>query len=193
MVFWTKGCTVGVTSGIGIVSQISPDPEQWVWAAYRVMREVSIQIAEILALAMALRIAREECEKLDVSNRPSKVVFCSSARNALVRIQESDFVTLSGVRMPKAGVRMGDVGLVAANFLKELGIEVELRWIPDGCETEGALESNCAAFEGAKFEPPSKGPEAFVKDVQDEYKRRLKAKLRKREARQRKQNVHASG
>jgi hypothetical protein len=193
MVFWAKGCTVGagldVTSGLGVVSQTSPDPDQWVWGAYRVMDEVDTQIAEVLAVAMALRIAKDECDKLAGMERPSKVVVYSSARDALIRIQESDFVTLSGVRMAKAGVRVVEAGLVAAHFVRKLGIEVELRWIPDGCEIDSALESNRAANEGAKYKPPCKGPDAFIKDVQADYKRKKKAKLRKKEAKQRKQSA----
>jgi hypothetical protein len=55
--------------------------------------------------------------------------------------------------------------LVAAHFLNKLGIEVKLRWIPDGCEIDGAHESTRAATEGAKYKPPPKGPDAFIKDV----------------------------
>jgi hypothetical protein len=187
MVFWAKGCCIvraglDVTSGIGIVSQTSPDPDQWVWAAYHVMDEVDTQMAEILAVAMALRIAKDECDKLAETERPSKVVIYSSARDALMRFHGSSFVTLSGVRMVKAGVRVAKAGLVAVHFLKKLGIEVELRWIPEGCEIDGTLESNRAATEGAKYKPPSKGPDAFIKDVQADYKRKQKAKLRRKEA-----------
>ncbi len=123
-----------------MVSQTSPDPDQWVWAAYHVMEEVDTQMVEILTVAMALRIANGECDKLAETERPSKVVIYSSVREALMRIHGSNFVTLSGVRMVKAGVRVAKAGLVAAHFLNKLGIEVELRWIPEGCEIYGALE-----------------------------------------------------
>jgi hypothetical protein len=192
MVFWAKGCCIveaglDVTSGIGIVSQTSPDPDRWVWAAYRVMDEVDTQMAEILAVAMALKIAEDECDKLAEMERPSKVVIYSSARDALMRIHGSNFITLSGVRMVKAGVRVAKAGLVAAHFLKKLGIEVELRWIPEGCEIDGALESNRAATEGAKYTPPPKRPDAFIKDVQADCKRKQKARLRRKEAKKGKQ------
>lgn len=42
---------------------------------------------------------------------------------------------LSGSRMPKAGVKVVEVGLVGAYLLRTLGIEVELRWAPGRCET----------------------------------------------------------
>ena len=61
-------------------------------------------------------------------------------------------------------------------------MQVELRWILDGREIDGALESNRAACEGAKYESPPKGPDAFIKNVQADYKLKRKAKLRKKEA-----------
>ena len=193
MVFWAKGCIArvgpSVTSGLGIVSQTSPDPDQWVWGAYHIMQEVDTQMAEILAVAMALKIAKDECDKLAEIERPSKVVVYSSARDALLRIRESSFIMLSEVRIVKAGVRVVEAGLVAAYFVRKLGIEVEMRWIRDGCEIDGALESNRAASEGAKYTPPSKGPDAFIKDVQADYKLKRKAKLRKKEAKRKKQDA----
>jgi hypothetical protein len=69
--------------------------------------------------------------------------------------------------------------------MRRLGIEVELRWIPDGCEIDGALESNHASSEAAQYKPPPKGPDAFIKDVQADYKRKRKSKLRKKEAKRR--------
>ena len=188
LVFWAKGCCtvragLDVTSGIGIVSQTSPDPDQWVWGAFHVMEEVDTQTVEILALA--LKIAKDECDRLTEMERPSKVLIYSSSRDALSRVHGPNFVALSGVRMVKAGMRVAKAGLIAAHFVKQLGIEVELRWIPDGCEIEGALESNCAAIEGAKFKPPPKGPDSFIKDVHADYKQKKKAKLRKKEAKQR--------
>jgi hypothetical protein len=111
---------------------------------------------------------------------PSKVVVSSSARDALLRMQELDFVILSGVRMVRAGLRVITAGLVAVHFMRKLGIEVELRWILDGREIDGALESNCAACEGAKYESPPKGPDAFIKNVQADYELKRKAKLRRK-------------
>ena len=63
-----------------------------------------------MAVAMALKIAKDECEKLAGIERPSKVVVYSSARDALLRIQELNFAMLSGVRMVKAGVRVIEAG-----------------------------------------------------------------------------------
>jgi hypothetical protein len=189
MVFWAKGCTIrvelDVTSGLGITSQTSPDPDQWIWGEYHVMRDVNAQMAETLAVGLALRIAKDECEKLAKMERPS------SAKDALLRIQGSDFVILSGgVGMPKVGVRMVQVGLVAAHIVRNLGIELELRWIPDGCEIDGVTEANHAAVESAKYRPPPKGPhDAFIRDVQEDYKKKRKAKLRKEELKRRKLNV----
>jgi hypothetical protein len=116
MVFWTKGSThsVGVglrvTSGLGIVSQTSPDPDQWVWGAYGVMDEIDTQMAEYLAVAMALKVAKDECDKLAKIEMPSKVVVYSNASDALLRMQELNFVMRSGVRMVKAGVRVVEAG-----------------------------------------------------------------------------------
>lgn len=45
-------------------------------------------MAEILAVAMALRIAKYVCDKLAGTERPSKVVVYSSARDALMAIHE---------------------------------------------------------------------------------------------------------
>ncbi|RDW77897.1 hypothetical protein BP5796_05749 [Coleophoma crateriformis] len=190
IVFWAKGCC----SGVGIVSQSSPYPEQWVWRAYRVMDEVDIQMAEILAVAMALKIAKDECDKLTLAGteRPSKVVVYSSSIDALLRIRESNFPNLSGVRMAKAGIRVIKANLVAAYFVRTLGIEVELRWIPDGCEIDRALESNRAASEGAKYKPPPTGPDAFIKDIQAVYERKEKANLWKKKAKQRKQSIRTT-
>jgi hypothetical protein len=47
---------------------------------------------------------------------PSKVVVSSSARDALLRMQELDFVILSGVRMVKAGLSVVTAGLVAVQL-----------------------------------------------------------------------------
>lgn len=126
MVFWAKGCTI-------------EDPDQWVRDAYLITYAVDPQIAEILAVAMALKIAKYECNKLAEIERPSKVVIYSSAKDALLGIQESTYVMLSGVRMPKAAVRVVEAGLVAAYFLRNLEVEVELQWFPDGGETEALL------------------------------------------------------
>jgi hypothetical protein len=57
MVFWAKGCKIEGALGLGMVSQTSPDPEQWVWSAYRVM-DVRVDVQ------MALRIAKETFERL---------------------------------------------------------------------------------------------------------------------------------
>ena len=73
--------------------------------------------------------------------------------------------------------------------MRKLGIEVELRLIPDECEIDGAFESNRAASEGTKYSPPAKGPDAFIKDVQADYKLKRKAKLRKKEAKRGKRNA----
>jgi hypothetical protein len=194
MVFWAKGCCIveaglDVTSGIGVVSQTSPDPDQWVWGAYHVVDEVDTQMVKILAVAMALRVAKDECDKLAETERPSKVVIYSSSREALMRIHGSNFITLSGVRMVKAGVRVAKDGLVAEHFLNKLGIGEELEWIPDGCEIDGAHESARAATEGAKYKPPPKGPDAFIKDVQADYKRKQKVRRRRQEAKQRKREA----
>jgi hypothetical protein len=91
--------------------------------------------------------------------------------------------------MPKAAVRVVEAGLVAAYFLRKLEVEVELQWFPDGCETEGALESNRAACEGAKYTCPLKGLDAFIIDVQAENKRKKKRRLRRMEAKERKQEA----
>lgn len=183
MVFWAKGCTIKsglrMSSGLGIIGKTYPDPDQWVRDAYLITYVVDPQIAEILAVAMALKIAKYECDKLAEIERPSKVVIYSSAKDALLGIQESTYVMLSGVRMPKAAVRVVEAGLVAAYFLRKLEVEVELQWFPDGCETEGALESSRAACEGAKYTRPLKGPDAFIMDVQAENKRKKKRRLRR--------------
>ena len=146
-------------------------------------------MAEILAVAMSLKITKDECDKLAKIKRPSKVVVYSSARDAILRFRESSFIMLSGVRIVKAGVRVVEAGLVAAYFVRKLGIEVEIRWIPDRCEIDSALESNRATSEGAKHTPPPKGPDGFIKDVQADYKLKRKAKLRKKEAKRRKQDA----
>jgi hypothetical protein len=191
MVFWARGCTtedgLRMSSGLGIVGKTCPDQDQWVRDAYLITYAVDLQIAEILAVAMALKIAKSECHKLSEIERPSKVVIFSSAKDALLGIQEPTHVMLSGVRMPKAAVRVVEAGLVAAYLLRKLEVEVELQWFPDGCETEGALESNRAACEGAKYTRPLKGPDAFIMDVQAENKRKKKLRLRMMEAKERKQ------
>lgn len=63
--------------------------------------------------------------------------------------------------MVKASTRAVKAGLVARHLLRKLGIGVQLWWIPDGCEIDGALESNGAANEGAKYKPPLKGSDIF--------------------------------
>jgi hypothetical protein len=61
MVFWAKSSThsfgdgLVVTLGLGIVSQTSPDHEQWVLSAYRVVDEIDTQMAEFLAVATAFK------------------------------------------------------------------------------------------------------------------------------------------
>jgi hypothetical protein len=57
------------------------------------MDEMDTQMAEFLAVAMALQVAKGECDKLAWSEAPSKVVIYSSARDALLRMQELNFVT----------------------------------------------------------------------------------------------------
>src|SRR5258708_2149959 len=64
MVIWAKAHTHPAGVCLGIVRQTSSDPDQWIWSAYRVMREIDNQMAEILAVAMALKIAKDECDKL---------------------------------------------------------------------------------------------------------------------------------
>lgn len=68
MVFWAKGCTIEsglrMSSGLGIIGKTYPDPDQWVQDAYLITYVVDPQIAEILAVAMALKIAKYECDKL---------------------------------------------------------------------------------------------------------------------------------
>lgn len=193
MVFWAKGCTIEgglrISSGLGIIGKTCPDPDQWVRDAYLITYGVHPQIAQTLAVAMALKIAKHECDKLAEIERPSIVVIYSSAKDALLGIQESTYVMLSGVRMPKAAVRVVEAGLVAAYFLRKLEVEVELQWFPDGCETEAALESNRAACEGAKYTRPLKGPDAFIMDVQAANKRKKKRRLRRIEAKERKQEA----
>jgi hypothetical protein len=187
MVFWAKGCNIDGIPGLGIVSNSSPDPEQWVWRAYLVMHQkVDAQMAELLAAASALRIAKEKCEELGESERPSKVVVYSSSNDALVRIQEGKYIFYGDARMPKAGVKIVERGLVAAHLLRKLGIEVKLRWAPEGFEIDGLDEVNYAASEGAKYIPPAKGPDAFIKDIQGNYERREKAKARRKERKLRK-------
>lgn len=144
------------------------------------MCDISAQMAEILAVFMALQIAEEGCEKLAKVERPGMVVVYSSARDALPRIQEGDLKMLSGGRMPKAGgVRVVEAGLVAAHQSSTSGVEVEFRWVSDECEVGGTFEGPRAANEGAKHIPPLRGPDAFIKDAQAEYKRKQKANFRR--------------
>jgi hypothetical protein len=207
MVFWAKGCTGTIDntefdniSGLGIISQTSPDPDQWIWSAFRVMREVESETAEILAVALALQIAKEKCDEFEKSERPSRVVVYSCSIDALRRIQHwFDETTSARGKLIKAAARVAERGLVAAHFLSEGGIEVELRWIPSGCDTDGVLEAIYAANEGIKHKPAPRGPDAFIKDVQAAYKRKKKMRqrreakreLRKKEAEERKARVGA--
>ena len=61
---------------------------------------------------------------------------------------------------------------------------MELRWIPDGRVIDGALESKHASSEAAKYQHSPKGSNAFIKDIEVEYKSRRESKLRM-EAKQR--------
>jgi hypothetical protein len=63
-------------------------------------------MTELLAVAVTLKVAKDECEKLAGTEMPAKVVVYSSAKDALLRMQESNFVTASRVRMVKAGVKL---------------------------------------------------------------------------------------
>jgi hypothetical protein len=92
---------------------------------------------------------------------------------------------LEGRKIPNAGVSVVLRGLVAANILKRLGIEGELRSSPEGCEIEGVLEADCAAGEEAKYIPPARGPDAFTNDVQGDYKREKNGKAQMQERKQR--------
>ena len=47
---------------------------------------VDAQMAEILAVAMALKIAKDEIEKIGGKEKPSRVVVSSSSREALLRV-----------------------------------------------------------------------------------------------------------
>jgi len=191
MVFWAKGSTVAITndsgteqvSGLGIISETSPDPEQWAWSAYRVMRDIDDTTVVILALAMALKIAGEKCGELKYGERPARVLVYSCSSDALRGMQRSDSKNTtaeeSGGKMSKAARRVVDTALVAAHELKEMGIEVELRWIPDGCDVEGFEEAVCAAGEGVKHVPPTRGPDAFIRDIQAEYKRKSEKRRRR--------------
>jgi hypothetical protein len=88
-------------------------------------------------------------------------------------------------KIPNAGVSVVLRGLVAANILKRLGIEGESRSIPEGCEIEDVLEADCAAGEEAKYIPPARGPDAFINDVQGDYKREKNGKAQMQERKQR--------
>lgn len=165
------------------------------------MREITDHhVAEILAVAMALQIAKEKCDELSCPERPWKVVVYSCSRDALLQMQHwSNDTTSARGKMIKAASKVVERGLVAAHFLSELGIEVELRWIPNGCDTDGVLEAIYAANEGVKHKPATRGPDAFIKDVQAEYKRKrtirqrreAKRERRKKEVEARKENLGA--
>src|SRR5271168_4957003 len=107
---------------------------------------------------MALQIAKGECYMLAITERPSTVVIYSCARDALLRMQESRFTLPLGGKMVKAGV-------VAAHFLKELDIEVEFPWMLGRLKVAGAIESQNTASDGAKYKPPNKGLNAFIKEI----------------------------
>lgn len=177
MIFWANGCTLGAghdrISGLGVVGRSKPNPNRWGRRAYHIMRETNAQVAEILAVSMALQIAKDECYKLETTERPSMVVVYSCSKDALLRMRESRFTPSLGGKVVKAGV-------VAAHFLRELGIDVELRWIPARFKVVGAVESRNAARDGAKYKPPpQKGPDAFIREVQGTSKHAARAKRRK--------------
>ena len=86
------------------------------------MGKIDSQTAKFLVVIIALKVAKEEYDKLAQIEVPSKVAVCSSTSNALKRMRELDFVMRSGVRKIKAGVMLVEAGLVAASW------SLELRW-----------------------------------------------------------------
>lgn len=159
MVFWTQGTTLtNGSSGVAVAAKSKSNPHAWVKRAYHIKRQTNLQVPEMLALALALQIAKDESSQVPVKERPSTVVVYSPSKDALRRMQESRFVPSVGGRVVKAGV-------VAAHVLGEQGIELELRWMPGRMDIPGAIQSRNAAIEGAKYAPPSKGPDAFIVEV----------------------------
>jgi len=80
-----------------------------------------------LAVAMALKIAKEECEKRGEVWRPSCVIVYSGTNDALRKIEGGNYAVLEGRRIAKARLRAIETGLVRVHWLRSRGIEMDRR------------------------------------------------------------------
>ncbi|CZR54720.1 uncharacterized protein PAC_04604 [Phialocephala subalpina] len=166
MVFWTDVCRSGDKSGIGIVYRKTLNG--YVDLSYHIRRPVNTWVAEMAAIAQAIKIAEDEIVMRDA--RPSTVVIYSDCQKALLRYHDGELETVP------CRCSLLRSGIVAAHNLKPLGIEVELRWVPGHWNTECQrhikenLLAHSAAKKAARLTPPE-GTENLV-DVTNRRRKR---------------------
>ncbi|KAF8854632.1 hypothetical protein BDZ45DRAFT_30955 [Acephala macrosclerotiorum] len=173
MVLWTDACTNGAgggsfgKSGIGIVYRRALS--RWITMPYHIRRPVPTWGAEMAAIAQAIKIAEEEAVMREA--RPSIVVVYFDCLKALLRYHDGDLKTV-----PCRGSLLKS-GVAAAHNLKQLGIEVELRWAPGHWNTEsqqhikGNVLAHSAARKAARSTPPE-GTENLVEMRMDPRKKK---------------------
>lgn len=104
---------------------------RWVELVYHIDRRVYTWVAKVATISKALQIFREQSCR--ATEKPSTVVIYSDCQRALLQFRESQCGNTP------LGLKSITQGILAAKDLKQLGIEVELHWIPDNSRTKGTI------------------------------------------------------
>ena len=139
MVLCANGAVIGGKlgcGGAGVAYRVGNGKRKsWVMRQFHSGRNLTNEIAEVVAISKALEVARDERVKLEVI-RPATVVVYSESASALVKMLDSKVTT-----KPQGS----QTGIAAASTLQQLGIRVELRWVPRGKRVQGCMFAHQAS------------------------------------------------
>jgi hypothetical protein len=127
-------------------------------------------ILEAYAVAKALEVALDQCRDQKDGQVPKIVVIYSDNLEAL-RLFDQFRLTLVKLRrqIPNGETLIGP-GILAAKSLKDLGIEVELRYVPGHSGVAGNMMAHRAARRGARQGMTQrKGLSSSVGGLDDEH------------------------
>jgi hypothetical protein len=155
-VFWTNAYinTKGVGAGIAYKTRKT----SFAWRQYHITTFAWVNLAKAISIGLALENAWKICNSLE--DKPSTVVVYTDSASALK--------TILNPETKKIADRISAC-LIFSHRLKQLGVHVELRWVPTSSISKlpGLAQSRAASKVRHKYQPSRSEPLRPVVEIKD--------------------------